>query len=206
MLVSLVTVSHNELCDKVSELDRKSFITIHVRGNPRIFEVCAVQSTKDHPARNTHSPSKKNPDATEQKVDLLIRDLRKNGTNIVHNISVLITDAKYYLAKTPEKCLQEGVRAKKKMYLHACPQDCHYFCPSLTPLIVYLMWRRWLTGKGYPSALKQSVSNPAQGRADTSIVGSPPLWWMPHTSALDGPGFRHIGSVCNARSWRTVLD
>ena len=36
---------------------------------------------------------------------------------------VLNTDAKSYLVKTPEKCLQDAERAKKKMYLEACLQQ-----------------------------------------------------------------------------------
>ena len=38
-------------------------------------------------------------------------------------------DAKYYLAKPPEKCLQEAEKAKKKMYLEACLQKCRHFLP-----------------------------------------------------------------------------
>ena len=48
------------------------------------------------------------PKVTEQKRDLLIRDLWQNGTDIVHNMRVVNTDAKSHMAKAPEKCLQEA--------------------------------------------------------------------------------------------------
>ena len=52
-----------------------------------------------------------------------------NGTNSVHNMRVVNTDAKYYLSKTPEKCLQEAAREKKKIYLEACLQQRRQFSP-----------------------------------------------------------------------------
>ena len=47
-------------------------------------------------------------EATEHRGDLLIRELCQNGTDSVHNMRIVNTDAKSYLAKTPEKCLQEA--------------------------------------------------------------------------------------------------
>ena len=41
----------------------------------------------------------------EQKGDLLIRDLWKNGTDSVHEMSVVNTDDKSHMAKDMEKCL-----------------------------------------------------------------------------------------------------
>ena len=40
---------------------------------------------------------------------------------------VMNTDAKSHLAKTPEKCLKEAERVKKKMYLETCLQQCRHF-------------------------------------------------------------------------------
>ena len=54
-------------------------------------------------------------EATEQKGDLLIRDLWLNETDSVHKMRVVNTDAKSHLAKTPEKYLREAERTKKKM-------------------------------------------------------------------------------------------
>ena len=42
---------------------------------------------------------------------------------------VVNTDNKSYLVKTPEKCLQEVSRAKKKMHLKACLQKRRHFSP-----------------------------------------------------------------------------
>ena len=51
----------------------------------------------------------------EQKGYLLIRELCNNGTNIVHDMRVMNTDAKSYLSKTPNKCLQDAEQAKWNM-------------------------------------------------------------------------------------------
>ena len=69
------------------------------------------------------------PEVTEHKCDLLIRDLWKQGTDSVHNIQVVNTDALSYVKKIPEKCLHKSKRAKKKMYLEACLQKRRHFSP-----------------------------------------------------------------------------
>ena len=53
----------------------------------------------------------------EQKGDLLLRDLWQNGTDSVHDMRFVNTDAKSYCEKSPEKCLEEAKKSKKKMYL-----------------------------------------------------------------------------------------
>ena len=52
-------------------------------------------------------------EATEQKGDLLIHELGKKGTDSVHNMRVVNTDAKSHSVKTPEKCLQEATKGEK---------------------------------------------------------------------------------------------
>ena len=69
------------------------------------------------------------PEATEQKGDLLLQDLWHNGTDIVHNMRVVNTDAKSYSEKSPKRCLEEAERIKKKMYLEACLQKRQQFSP-----------------------------------------------------------------------------
>ena len=69
------------------------------------------------------------PEATEQKIDLLIRGLWHNRMDSVHNMRVVNTNAKSHSAKTPEKCLQEAERGKKRMYLEACIQQRRHFYP-----------------------------------------------------------------------------
>ena len=51
----------------------------------------------------------------------MICDLWHNGTNSVHDMRVVNTDAKSYLTKTLERCLQDAAKAKK-MSLEACFQ------------------------------------------------------------------------------------
>ena len=45
------------------------------------------------------------PEVTEQKGDLLIRDLWQQGTDSVHDMRVVNTDALPYVRRSPEKCL-----------------------------------------------------------------------------------------------------
>ena len=90
-----------------------------MRNDPLIYQGCAVKRTKSQPAgtRDSTVPGDTQPEATEQKGDLLIRDLWANGTDSVHNMRVVNTDAKYYWERSPERCLEEAERGKKKMYL-----------------------------------------------------------------------------------------
>ena len=63
------------------------------------------------------------PEVTEQKGDLLIRDLWQQGTDSVYDMRVVNTDALSYVQKTPKKGLHESERGKNKMYLEACLQQ-----------------------------------------------------------------------------------
>ena len=88
---------HNELRDRGVDLAGKAFTPSHVSDDPLIFVGCALKSAKDKPARTSGSTEQDGvtpPEATEQKGDLLICDLWKNGTNIVHNMRVVNTDTK----------------------------------------------------------------------------------------------------------------
>ena len=93
----LVTARHNELRDGVAELAGKAFTPSHVRNNPLIYSGCAVKRTKATPAgasgKNDQAGAPP-PEATEQKGDLLICDLWKNGMDNVHNMRVVNTDSK----------------------------------------------------------------------------------------------------------------
>ena len=42
---------------------------------------------------------------------------------------VVNTDAKSYWEKSPEKCLEEAEKSKKKMYLERCLQQHRHFSP-----------------------------------------------------------------------------
>ena len=89
-----------------------------MRDDPLIFTGSAVKRPKDKLANNSGSKDRDGaplPEATEQKGDLLIRDIWQNGTDSVHDMGVVNTDAKTHYMKTPEKCLQEVERWKKRM-------------------------------------------------------------------------------------------
>ena len=108
-----------------------------MRDNLLIFAGCAVKRLKTKPDRYkaTKATSATPPlEATKQKGDLLIRDLWQNGTDSVHDMRVVNTDVKSHSAKTPEKCLQEAERAKKKMYLEACLQQRRHFSPFVASI------------------------------------------------------------------------
>ena len=75
----------------------------------------------------TSSSHSSPPETTEQKGDLLLWDLWKNGTDSVHKMSVVNTDAKAYKEKSPKKCLVEAEKSEKKMYLERCLQECRHF-------------------------------------------------------------------------------
>ena len=49
----------------------------------------------------------------------MIRDLWRQGTDIIHDMLVVNTDTVSYQYKTPEKCLNTAKHEKKKKYLHA---------------------------------------------------------------------------------------
>ena len=68
-------------------------------------------------------------EVTEQKGELLFRDLWQQGTNSVHDMRVVNTDALTYQLKEPEKCLHEAEKGKKQMYLEACLQQCWHLSP-----------------------------------------------------------------------------
>ena len=126
----LVTASHKEIRDRVADLAGKYFTPSHVRDDSLIFAGCAVKIPMENPARSkaTAVTAVTPPlESTEKKGDLFICYLWKNSTDIVHKMRVVKTDAKYHLAKTPGKCLQEAERVKKKMYLEARLQQLRNF-------------------------------------------------------------------------------
>ena len=86
------------------------------------------------------------PEVTEQKGDLLILNLWKQGTNSVHEMRAVNTDAPTYQKKDPEKFLHEADRGKKKMYLEACLQQLRHF----SPLCFLGGWAAGGGGDGYP--------------------------------------------------------
>ena len=125
-------VHHNELCDGVADLAGKAFTTSHVHVDPLIYSGRAVKRTKATPSgagRNSNNAVVQLPEVTEQKGDLIIRDLLQQGTESVHDMRVVNTDAPTHRTKDPARCLHEAERGKKRMYLEACLPQLRNFSP-----------------------------------------------------------------------------
>ena len=93
---------HNELRDEVADLAGKAFTPSHVRNDPLIFAGCTVKRLKanqDGAGGSTYQDGAPPSESTEQKGDLLIRDLWQNRTDSVHDMRVVNTDAKSQSAK-----------------------------------------------------------------------------------------------------------
>ena len=74
----LFTARHNELRDGVADLECKAFTPSHVRNDPLIYSGCSVNRTKSKPAGsdgNSNNAVVQPPEVTEQKGNLLIREL-----------------------------------------------------------------------------------------------------------------------------------
>ena len=92
-------MSQHDLCDRVADLAGKGFTPSHVRNDPLIFAGCAVRRPKAKLARSkakTVLSTTPPLEATENKGDLLIYDIWQNGTDSVHDMCIVNTDAKYH--------------------------------------------------------------------------------------------------------------
>ena len=96
---------------------------------------------KAKPARTTGTTDRDNApltEVTEQKLDLLIRELWKNRKDSVHDMHAMSTDAKSYSSKPLEKCVQEAEREKKRICLEVCLQQRKYFSPFFSSVDGFL--------------------------------------------------------------------
>ena len=128
----LVTAFQNDLRDGFMDLAGKAFTPSHVFNHPLVFEGCAVKRPEENPSwyKATTVPAATSLlEATENKSDLLIRDLWQNGTDSVQKMCIVDTGAKSHSAKTPEKCLHEAEQTKNNIYLEACLQKHQHFSP-----------------------------------------------------------------------------
>ena len=174
---------HNNIRDRVADLSGKDITPTHVRDDPIIFAGCAVKRPIENPVRpkaTKSTPATPPLETTENKGDLLIHDLWQNGTDSVQNMHFLNTDANPHLEKTPEKCLQEAEREKKKMYLEEYLQQRRQFYPFVASVDGLLGVETTYTLKRIASRLTKSGGNPTLGRVYTSIVGLPSLWCGTH--------------------------
>ena len=158
----LVTARHNELRDGVADLASTAFTSSHVHNDPLIYQGCAVTRKKAQPAgpRDSTTPGDSPPEATEQKGDLLIQDLWANGTDSVHNMRVVNTDAKSNWERSPEKCLEGAEKGKKKMYLEACLQQRRHFSPFVASVDGFLGVEATATLKRIASRLASKWKQP----------------------------------------------
>ena len=115
----------------------------------------------------------KPPEVTEPKGDLIIRDPWQKGTDSVHDMRVVNTDALTHRKKDPEKSLHEAERGKKNMYLEACLQQRQHFYPFVASVDGLLGVEATATLKRLASRLatkwKQSYSKTC-GYVKSSIV------------------------------------
>ena len=128
----LVMARHNKIRDRVADLAGKAFTPSHVRDEPFIYSGRAVKRTEVTSAGaggNKNHTVVQLPEVTEQKGDLLIRDLCQQGNGNIHDMRVVNTDAPTHRTKDPERCLHEAEREKKRMYLEACLQQRRHFSP-----------------------------------------------------------------------------
>ena len=141
----LVTAHQNELRDGVVDLVGKAFTPSHMRDNPLIYSGRAVKRTKAAPdgAGGTIKHAEvQPPEVTEQKVDLLIRDLWQQGTDSFHDMWVVTTDALTHRTEEPEKCLHKAERGKRRCIWRSASST----LGSSTPLLPWWTgcwgWRR----------------------------------------------------------------
>ena len=59
----------------------------------------------------------------------MIRDIWTQGTDSIHVMRVVNTDAVSYQSKTLEKCLETAERENKRNYLKTCLNERRYFIP-----------------------------------------------------------------------------
>ena len=81
------------------------------------------------------SPSK---EEEELKGYLLIRYLWTYGTDNIHDMHVVNTDAPSYQAKNPKKCLETAENKKKRKYPDACLKQRRNFTPFIYSVDILL--------------------------------------------------------------------
>ena len=134
---ALVTARHNELRDGVADLAGKAFTPSHVRNDPLIYSGHAMSRTKPMTAVYTKTdPSRERPAApevTEQKGDLLIRDLWQQGTDSVHNMRVVNTNALSYLKKKRRRSASMRLKRERRRCIWRLASSNIDTSPPLSP-------------------------------------------------------------------------
>ena len=111
----LITARHSKLCDGVADLAGKAFTPMHVRDDPKIFIGRDMRGGESKEKGKAVAKGKEAPPLKEvgDKGDLLTKDLWTHGTDSIHNMRVVNTDAISYQSKTPEKCLETTKRKRR---------------------------------------------------------------------------------------------
>ena len=115
----LVTQRHNEIKFELQDLAARALIPSVVRDEPQIYP--GRSSDADETERA--SPQ------TEERGDLLIRNLWKRQTDCILDVRVTNLDAASNIHRKSELVLLSHEREKKKKYLQACLDQRRHFSP-----------------------------------------------------------------------------
>ena len=135
----LVVMRHNEVRDEIAHLATLALSSSRVRDEPIINIGLHARETKFQNAQHVHSSSPSQPANTHSpphqdgnffdRGDLLIHGLFEKQTSCILDIRVTDTDSPSYLSSTPERCIRNQEKAKKKKYLEACLEQRRHFTP-----------------------------------------------------------------------------
>ena len=134
----LITNCHNELHDGVSDLTGRAFTPSHVRDDLCIHPCSNVWEGKAQPMA---SPNNNLPVATEnsdQKGELIIRDLWNRETDIICDMRVVNIDTISHKNKSLDKCIKDSEKDDKKKYMESCLHHRNNFYPFVVLVDVLL--------------------------------------------------------------------
>ena len=115
----LVIQRHDEIKFELQDLAARALIPSVVRDEPQIYpsRSAAVEETE-----GMSTP-------TEERGDLLIRNLWKHQTDCILDVRITNLDAPSNIHRKPESVLLSHEREKKKKYLQACLDQRRHFSP-----------------------------------------------------------------------------
>ena len=130
---------HNEVREEIAHLATLALRSSRVRDEPIINIGLHARETKFQNAQHVQSSSPSQPANTPSpphqdgkffdRGDLLIHGLFEKQTSCILDIRVTDTDSPSYLSSTPERCIRNQEKAKKKKYLEACLEQRRHFTP-----------------------------------------------------------------------------
>ena len=116
----LVIARHDEIRDELADIASRAFKPSLVRDEPLI-----------HPCRPSEQKAKDEVSKlnSQDRGDLLIRNLWARGTDCIIDVRVTDLDAESNIRGEPQKVLKRHEKEKKKKYLEACLQQRRHFSP-----------------------------------------------------------------------------